>query len=108
VRAMALKLHPDVGGSTEDMVRLNRCAADLRAEFNLKPMKSKPVRKMRKSKPPPAPAANNKSTTERKRTVYQKRREEELVGVRRRAQMRQAESWGCWTGDLAFSWRHDH
>ena len=34
---MALKLHPDAGGSHEDMTRLNRCAADLRLQFRLKP-----------------------------------------------------------------------
>jgi hypothetical protein len=77
VRAMALKLQPDAGGSHEAMVQLNRCAADLRRVH--KP--PKPVRKMRRS-------------TEVKNFLRR-----EIPKRCRERQRQQSDSWGCWVGD---------
>jgi hypothetical protein len=74
---MALKLHPDVGGSHEDMVRLNAVAAELRHIY--KP--PKPKRKMRKS-------------TELRHFLKR-----EVPRSRDQRRMQQSNSWGCWVGD---------
>lgn len=81
VRALALKLHPDVGGSHEGMGELNACAALLRALFP----KPKPVRKLRPE------------TILRHSDRNFLRQESPVSRDRRR--MRQSSSWGVWVGD---------
>ena len=41
VKALALRRHPDVGGSHESMTELNACAAELRALFPAKPARKR-------------------------------------------------------------------
>ena len=87
VRALALKLHPDLGESHEAMTAMNTCADQLRRLF-----------------PTPKPERKLRPETVLRHSIRNFLRRE-APNSRSWRQMNQADAWGAWVGDgVAEEW----